>query len=413
MNKINPFNPNSTVSPTLFAGRVEQIFNILNKLKQVKNAMPVSFILHGDRGIGKTALSKLIKYIVSGKNLFNEKLSFTTSYYSVNKNQSIQSVLESSLNLLTEQLDKNVITSLRDTFSDILKNGKFTFPYFSYSKDNTIQKTHNLKDYVVSILTKLIKSNIKSDGVLIIIDEIHNLSDLKNIAHIFKAISTTLDVNDCGKISFMLLGSTKSMHIFFEGDDSAKRHFDSIPLMSMSDKESLEILTKGFDQIKVKYQKNKVNQYVKQASGYPHSIQLLGCNIISIDTDGKIDVEDLKKATHKTAIDLRIKNFSSFYNFDGKATLREILLDVLAFYDPITKIKAQKLCCNKNIYHKHVLPKLIEQGAIKENKETSELILHSQLFKTAIITNVISKIQKQKFIPKHLERIQALFNLLK
>ncbi len=36
MSKQNPFNPNSVVNPTLFAGRVEQINNLLDKQGAIK-----------------------------------------------------------------------------------------------------------------------------------------------------------------------------------------------------------------------------------------------------------------------------------------------------------------------------------------------------------------------------------------
>ncbi|MBF0387982.1 MAG: ATP-binding protein [Candidatus Omnitrophica bacterium] len=65
--KYNPFNPNSVVSTNLFAGRKEYVFRILRKLEQVKKGMPASFFLSGERGIGKTALAKLVKHIAESK----------------------------------------------------------------------------------------------------------------------------------------------------------------------------------------------------------------------------------------------------------------------------------------------------------------------------------------------------------
>lgn len=363
MNKQNPFNPNSIVNPTLFAGRAEQISNILNKLKQVKSGMPVSFVLHGDKGIGKTALAKLIKYMVSRETSKSEKLLFTTSYYATGKDQSIQSVLESSLNALTDQLDKTVIDTFGKTLGNLFQNGKFTFGGFGYNYENKEKELQSLKDHIVSILTNIIKKNENSNGILIIIDEIHNLSNLKGAAQVLRAVSTTLDVNNYGNISFMLLGYTDSVQSFFEGDPSSQRHFDSLPLTSMSTKESLEVLTKGFDHLQLKYNKDEVGNCVEKTAGYPHSIQLLGHNIISEYKDNNIDTQDLTNATAKTALELRSKSFSSFYNFEGKATLREILLDILAFSKtPITKKKAQELCGkNKNIYQKSVLPLLLKR----------------------------------------------------
>ncbi len=387
----NPFNPNSIVSPTLFAGRTEQISNILNKLDQVKSGMPVSFVLHGDRGIGKTALAKLIRYIASGEAPTFKKLSFTTSYYSVGKNQNTSSVLESSLNVLSDQLDKNVVKLLSGSLGKIFQNGKFTFGAFGYNYTNKDQELQGLKDRIVSILTNIITKNTNSDGILIIIDEIHNLLDLKGAAQVLRSISTTLDVNGCARISFMLLGYTESVQEFFEGDHSAKRHFESMPLTSMSNEEASEILKKGFDKVGVNYNSKEVFKYVKYTGGYPHSIQLLGHNIIAKNTNNTINENILKNAIIDTALDLRNKEFSDFYDFEGRPTLREKLLQVLAKNSPITKKHARELCDGKNIHQKEVLPRLIKLGAIKENKKTTELTLQSNLLKTAITLDIFLK----------------------
>ena len=74
--RINPFNPNSIVTPPLFAGRGEQVLRILKKLTQVREGMAASFVLQGDRGIGKTALAKLVMYDAEQKEPVLQNLRF-------------------------------------------------------------------------------------------------------------------------------------------------------------------------------------------------------------------------------------------------------------------------------------------------------------------------------------------------
>ena len=50
--KNNPFNPNSVVQPQLFAGRVNQVHHVVRKMSQIRDKMPSSFIISGERGIG-------------------------------------------------------------------------------------------------------------------------------------------------------------------------------------------------------------------------------------------------------------------------------------------------------------------------------------------------------------------------
>ncbi|MCH8312687.1 MAG: ATP-binding protein [Nitrospinae bacterium] len=126
MADYNPFNPNSVVTPTLFAGRTQQVLHIVNKLSQVKRGMSSSFFLHGERGIGKTALAKLIISIAESGNKNLKDLNFLTSYYSAEKGQHFTSVLQASLNQLTDKLPSSSIKRLSERLGDIFKNGKFS-----------------------------------------------------------------------------------------------------------------------------------------------------------------------------------------------------------------------------------------------------------------------------------------------
>ena len=85
MARYNPLNPHSVVAPNLFAGHHCQVLEVLGKLVHVRKSMSANFMLHGERGIGKTALAKLIKHLATSKQKFAEKLLFLSSYYSVEK----------------------------------------------------------------------------------------------------------------------------------------------------------------------------------------------------------------------------------------------------------------------------------------------------------------------------------------
>ena len=102
--KNNPFNPNSVVKPQLFAGRGNQVLHVVRKMSQVRDKMSSSFIISGERGIGKTALAKLIMFISQSKDKKFENLNFLTTYYTIEKEQSFRSAFQASLNLLTDQL---------------------------------------------------------------------------------------------------------------------------------------------------------------------------------------------------------------------------------------------------------------------------------------------------------------------
>ncbi len=361
--------------------------------------MSSSFVFQGERGIGKTALAKLVKHIASTKDPKLYNLNFLTTYYSVEVGQDFKNVIQAALNSLTDQLPNPIIKRLGERLGAIFKDGKFSFGAFGVNleveKKGKPQGEIFLKDQIISILKNIIKgveaSEEKYDGMLIIIDEAQNISDISGVAQILRGIITTLNVEELGRISFLVIGYEEAIEKFFEGDPSAKRNFDTTTLTVMPLSEASEILKKGFDQIKVRYKPEEVEKFIIPTHGYPHSIQVLGHHLIENDTDNFIGEDDWNKAKWDAAIELQTKDFSHFYKFNKKPTIRERVLNYLAIASSeVTKTELDKKFKGKNIYQENCLGHLKKVGAIKEDKKTGVISLHSPLFRTAIFLNILA-----------------------
>ena len=118
--------------------------------------------------------------------------------------------------------------------------------------------------------------------------------------------------------------------MFFAGDASARRSIDLIKLDVMPTEETKEVFVKGFDEANIKWEDKDLDDNILATGGYPHSIQLLGHNLLQVDKDDYIDKDDWHQATGITALDLRSKDFAPMYNFEGRSGGREKILDVLA-----------------------------------------------------------------------------------
>ncbi len=406
MKEYNPFNPNSIVTPTLFAGRTEYTLRIIKKLVQVKKGMPSSFFLYGERGIGKTALAKLIKSVAEIKDPILGNLNFLTAYYSVEKNQFISSVMQASLNELTDMMPKNIIEQLGTRLGNIFKNGKFSIGAFSVGVElgggEQERETTVLKDLIVSILSNVVQEMKKAetdvkDGILIIIDEMDNIADIGMCAQLLRGAITTLDVKGLGNVSFLLIGYDVTVENFCSGDQSVRRQFDFIPLGVMPWDEAREVLTKGFTEAKVTWDEGALLENILVTGGYPHSIQMIGHHLIEVDTDMFIDDKDWDEAINKTAYDLQAKDFATLYDFKGKPSINELILDILAVRGkPLTKNEIYKLSEGKNIYQ--YIPALIKRGSIKEIQTKGQIILHSSLFRTSILFHILPKIKHSGYL---------------
>lgn len=76
--KFNPFRPGSIVGPGMFAGRIDEIKDIEKYLFQTKHGNSQSFLVIGERGIGKSSLMLFAEHVARGNVTFNldEKLNF-------------------------------------------------------------------------------------------------------------------------------------------------------------------------------------------------------------------------------------------------------------------------------------------------------------------------------------------------
>ena len=178
-----------------------------------------------------------------------------------------------------------------------------------------------------------------------------------------------------------------------------KHSFDSISLGIMPDIEAREILKKGFKQAQIGYDKSLLTEGVKNIGGYPYSIQILGHNLIETNEDDYIDQKDWEEAISKTFNELQSKEFSNMYNFEGPMTLRERILNFLAFRPkPTSKKELAGFFNTTNIYTRSCLPKLKSLGAIKEDTETGYIDMQSVLFKSVVRLHLILKSLKEKNI---------------
>lgn len=66
MPKINPFEPNSPINPAMFVGRLEELQVLKSCLIQTRADKPRSFMLTGERGIGKSSLLNYLKFVAQG-----------------------------------------------------------------------------------------------------------------------------------------------------------------------------------------------------------------------------------------------------------------------------------------------------------------------------------------------------------
>ena len=419
----NPFNPNSIVPRNLFAGRASYCLNILKKLAETKHGRPSSFFLYGERGIGKSALAKLIGYVATANDEKFYSLRFVKSYYAVEPKQTFRSVMEASLNNLATAVPTSWGKKLQDRLGDLFKNGKFSLGAFGQlgisveAGAQPREQNITVRDQAVSILSNLLSTLKESkatedsrDGILIIIDEMQNLKDIEVAAPLLRGILGTLDFNGLGYVSFLLIGLDQAFEDFMKGDASARRNFDPIRLDVMPPDEAMDVLQKGFRSIGLQWDEEALKAHIYVTGGYPHSIQVVGRNVVDVDANNLIAEDDWKTAIKQTAHELQEKEFSDMYCFAGKWRGRDRVLNMVASFGPMPRKELTEKCKSaygmKNPYQ--YLSELEKCGAIRI-LATGVVELHSQLFRTAVLSALLPRLATEPGLQKMWDEVIERF----
>jgi len=130
---IDPFTPNRPVDdPEKFAGREEQVDEIIDSLFQIANNNPKHTIITGDRGIGKSSLLLQTKLMGAGDNRLPDRLDldkgldgfdFVIAWHDADANQTPEDI---TIGLLRDL--NNVSTNIFDTLKIELDIAGFIKP---------------------------------------------------------------------------------------------------------------------------------------------------------------------------------------------------------------------------------------------------------------------------------------------
>lgn len=124
---------------------------------------------------------------------------------------------------------------------------------------------------------------------------------------------------------------------------------------------------------------------------------------MDVDTDNYIDEDDWKQALQMAALELARKDFLEMYDFNGKGTLRETVLNILALAGPLTKLQLRDFTDGKNIYTETCMGILKKSGAVRELHD-GMVMLHSMLFRAAILIHLYTHAQKNKSFDELIKR---------
>jgi len=367
---VDPFFPNRPVDdPGRFAGRIDQVDEVVDSLFQVSNENPKHTIITGDRGIGKSSLLLQTKQLAEGSTELAQRLNidlgcdqydFIVLWHDADHGQQPGDV---SLGLLQE-----LNGTLRNLFNQI--SLELDIPGFlKVSQKNG--KAHSISELVGEFCNRLEKAGNKAeergrDGILLFIDELDRVDPESGIGSFFKLSSEKLNRRGVKNIAFFCAGITGAVQKLEEDHESISRTFRDIPIPRLTKKETESILTGGFQEVGVEYDKKIPELVYDLAAGFPEPVHLLGSEMLSVVSDGKIKSQDFESAKEKVIGDVKRNKLASLLKKAGSGKYQSIL-DAMAQHEerevPLDHI-SEIIGYEQNQYSSN-MGTLIERGIIK------------------------------------------------
>lgn len=241
------FTPHRPIDlPKFLSGRVDLLYRAMD----AANTEGLHVVLFGDRGTGKTSISRVLGLMLQEPNRTDGRR-----------------VLQTSCN------SSDTYTSIwRRVFQEILVSPR----QLGFSPDQSQIAVHRMQDFEGTEPNdvRLMVQALPNPSV-VVVDEFDRVpfdSDARRLmADTIKLFSDT-----GAKATIILVGVADSIGELIAEHQSIARNIEQIPVEPMSATELGDIIRKGYDYVGLTYDDGLPRQIAELSQGYPHYTHLLG-----------------------------------------------------------------------------------------------------------------------------------------
>jgi hypothetical protein len=301
--KYNPFKPGSIVHPGMFAGRLTEINEIEKLFFQTKNGNLSSFVIHGERGIGKSSLLYYIDAVARGLIKSNDETVFNFMVISVSlePHDTYKDVVYKIARQLEREIKKNekIKTALKEVW-DFITNWEVMGVKYQKVKEE-LDADVMLEELTEKLISILERTNDTLDGIYIFIDEADKPTANPNLGVLSKYMTERMHKRGIQNFGIGIIGISSVIEKIKESHESALRVFSYYNLEPLNPIERKVVIELGLDEAKEKNGKETtIDDEAKSiisgfSEGYPHFLQQYAHSAFETDKDDKIDKEDVIK----------------------------------------------------------------------------------------------------------------------
>jgi len=343
MLKYNPFKPGSIIHPGMFAGRNKELRLLETALFQTKNGNPTHFLIHGERGIGKSSLLMFLNYIASGDIPVEKNITynFLTVSIELEPKDNYPEIIRKVARDLQRQLDKNqkLKKKLKNIW-DFITNWEVLGVKYNRETIPPTAMLEELSDKFSEIAKSIVGDN---DGIFLFIDEADKAPSEAELGEFAKAFTERLTKRGAHNVGLGIVGISSVIKKMRKSHESSIRIFTPVQLSPLEQDERNQVITLGLDEAEMKngfrtlIDDEALNLISLLSEGYPHFIQQYSFSTFDHDTDNHINYIDVADALTKKngALDqLGMKFFENMYTEEICSDDYRTVLQVIAAHSP-------------------------------------------------------------------------------
>lgn len=286
----------------LFSGRTVQLRSVFDFLRQKGKHI----IVYGDRGVGKTSFSNVIK-VICESNQQVAKVSCTT---------------EDTF----ETLFHNVLSKLTYDYEEAQQKIGFGSEIEKTNKSLIFSNLYNPDQLNIQVLTSI----FSLINPIVILDEFDRLNPEKFNKTLFTDLIKNL-ADNLPNTTLIIVGVSEDVSSLIEQHLSIERNLSQIYMPSMSPDEITAIITKGEQPLELTFDENVKKRIINLSSGYPHfthSLCYYSTTSAVWDSSSLVSDQHLNIAIKQT-IDNAHESLRNSYRTATLATKQNIYQEVL------------------------------------------------------------------------------------
>ena len=343
MMRFNPFKPGTIIHPGMFAGRVDELRALETALFQTQNGNAEHFLIHGERGIGKSSLLMVVDYYATGAITTFEKNTyhFLSIGIELEPNDTYEEIIRKVARELQRQLDKN--QTLKKRLKDVwqfITNWEVLGVKYNRETTPPDAMLEELADNLATI-AKIIAQD--SGGIFPFIDEADKPPTSAGLGEFVKFLTERLTKRGANNVGVGVVGITGVINKMRDNHESSVRILSQIRLSVLEADERKDVVNLGLDEaekkngFRISIDDDALDLIARLSEGYPHFIQQYAYSAFAQDSDNNIDIMDVIKGLTKengALQQLGMRYFENMYTDEVRSDDYRTVLQVIAHHSP-------------------------------------------------------------------------------